>query len=139
MEVHRQYNLIRKKVNDNPPKKTVETKKAIETKRIVETKKTSKTSPKKVPKRNSIESPTKKSPDILQRTNQTEVSSTSQPRFSTQRISMDKSEAQGLRKTSIIFSLEGELAKLKIPIPLSKLMRKNTYRSHVIKALSIEP
>jgi hypothetical protein len=35
--------------------------------------------------------------------------------------------------------LEGELAKLKIPIPLSELMRKNAYRSQVIKALSIEP
>jgi hypothetical protein len=30
MEVHRQYNLRRKKANDNPPKKATETKKATE-------------------------------------------------------------------------------------------------------------
>jgi hypothetical protein len=38
-----------------------------------------------------------------------------------------------------MFILEGELGKLKIPIPLSELMIKNAYRSQVIKALSIEP
>jgi hypothetical protein len=37
------------------------------------------------------------------------------------------------------FSLEGELAKVKIPIPLSKLMNKDAYHSQVIKALTIEP
>jgi hypothetical protein len=46
-------------VNENPPKKVVETKKAIETKRIIETKKTSETSPKKVPEKNNVESPAK--------------------------------------------------------------------------------
>jgi hypothetical protein len=46
-------------VNDNPPKKVVETKKATETKRIIETKKTSETSPKKVHERNNVESPAK--------------------------------------------------------------------------------
>jgi hypothetical protein len=30
MEVHRQYNLRRKKENENPPKKVIETKKATE-------------------------------------------------------------------------------------------------------------
>jgi hypothetical protein len=139
MEVHRQYNLRRKKENDNPPKKVVETKKATETKRIVETKKTSETSPKKVPKRNNVESPAKRTPKILQRENQTEVSSTSQPSAPAHRTPMDKPEVQSLRKASTTFSLEGELAKLKIPIPLSELMRKNAYRSQVIKSLSIEP
>jgi hypothetical protein len=37
------------------------------------------------------------------------------------------------------FSLEGELAKVKIPSPLSELMNKDVYRSQVIKALTIEP
>jgi hypothetical protein len=41
MEVHRQYNLRNKKMNDNPPKK------ATETKKIVETKKTSEILPRK--------------------------------------------------------------------------------------------
>jgi hypothetical protein len=52
---------------------------------------------------------------------------------------MDKPEVLSLSKTSTTFDLEGELAKLKIPIPLSELMSKNSYRSQVIKALSIEP
>jgi hypothetical protein len=139
MEVHRQYNLRSKKENDNPPKKVVETKKATETREIVETKKTSETSPKKVPERNNVESPAKRNPKILQRSNQTEVSSTSQPSASAHRTLMDKPEVQSLSKASTTFSLEGELAKLKIPIPLSEMMRKNAYRSQVIKALSIEP
>jgi hypothetical protein len=92
MEVHRQYNLRRKKENENPPKKVAETKKATETKRIVETKKTSKTSPKKVPERNNVESPAKRTPKILQRENQTEVSSTSQPSAPAHRTPMDKPE-----------------------------------------------
>jgi len=52
---------------------------------------------------------------------------------------MDKPEVQSLIKASTTFILEGELAKLKIIIPLSELMSKNAYRSQVIKALSIKP
>jgi hypothetical protein len=37
------------------------------------------------------------------------------------------------------FSLEGELAKIKIPIPLTELINKGGYHSQVIKALAIEP
>jgi hypothetical protein len=138
MEVHRQYNLRRKKANDNPPKKAAETKKATK-EDTVEIKKTSETSPNKVPERNNVESPAKRTPKILQRENQTEVSSTSQPSVSSHRTPMDKPEVQSSSKASTTFSLEGELAKLKIPIPLSELMSKNAYRSQVIKSLSIEP
>ena len=42
-------------------------------------------------------------------------------------------------RTPTPFSLEGELAKVKIPIPLSELMKKDAYHSQVIKALTIEP
>ena len=139
MEVHKQYNLRSKRANDNPPKKAIETKKATETKKIVKTKKTSKTSPKKVPKRNNVESPAKRNPEILQRSNQTKVSSTNQLSTSAQRTPMDKPEVQSLIKASTTFSLEEELAKLKIIIPLSELMSKNAYRSQVIKALRIKP
>jgi hypothetical protein len=52
---------------------------------------------------------------------------------------MDKSEVQSLRKFSTTFNLEGEITKLKIHIPLSELMRKNAYRSRVIKDLRIKP
>jgi hypothetical protein len=68
----------------------------------------------------------------MQRENQTKVSSISQkikPRESSYRVPIDKLEVQTLRKFSNAFSLEGELAKLKIPILLSELMRKNSYRS----------
>ena len=37
------------------------------------------------------------------------------------------------------FILEGELAKIKIPIPLTELMNIGGYRSQVIKPLAIEP
>ena len=77
--------------------------------------------------------------ETSQRTTQTEVASTSQPSTSTQRIVTNKPELQSQSKSSTTFILEGELAKLNILIPLLELMRKNSYRSQVIKALSIEP
>jgi hypothetical protein len=52
---------------------------------------------------------------------------------------VDKLELQSQSRAPTPFSLEGELAKVKIPIPLSELMSKDAYRSQVIKALSIEP
>jgi hypothetical protein len=61
MEVHRQYNLRRKKTNENPPKKVTETKK------IVETNKTSGPSTKKIPEKGNVESLAKRNPTILQR------------------------------------------------------------------------
>jgi hypothetical protein len=68
MEVHRKYNLRRKKENDNPPEKAAETKKATETKKIVEIKKTLETSLNKVPERNNAKSSTKRSFEILKKT-----------------------------------------------------------------------
>jgi len=51
----------------------------------------------------------------------------------------NKPELQSQNRTSTTFNLEGELAKLNILIPLFELMRKKSYRSQVIKKLSIEP
>jgi hypothetical protein len=136
MEVHRNYNLRSRKENDNPPKMSAETKKVVETKKISEN------PPKKILERIIVEASTPKSPKILPRENQTKVSSigqTSQPRTSGHIIQTDKPEVQILSKVSTAFSFEGELAKLKIPIPLSELMSKNAYRLQVIKSLSIEP
>jgi hypothetical protein len=127
MEVHRQYNLRSKNSNDNP------------TKKASETKKTSDIVPKKVPEKKNSEAPTKRTPDSIPRTTQTEVASTSQPSTTAQKNVADKSDFQSQRRTPTTFSLESELAKLKIPIPLSELMNKNAYRSQVIKALNIEP
>jgi hypothetical protein len=75
----------------------------------------------------------------LKRSSQTEVSSTNPPNTSGQKIVVDKSELLSQSRAPTPFILEGELAKVKIPIPLSELMRKDAYRSQVIKALSIEP
>jgi hypothetical protein len=127
MEFHRQYNLRRKKDNENSPKKATETKK------------TSENLPKKIPEQNDVESLTQKTLEILKRKIQTEVSSTIQIGSPIHRVSIDKSEVQSLNKTIVPFILEGELAKLKIPIPLSEMMNKNTYRSQVMKSLSTEP
>jgi ribonuclease HI len=52
---------------------------------------------------------------------------------------VDRSKLLSQSREPTPFSLEGELAKVKIPIPLSELMSKNAYRSQVIKALRIEP
>ena len=117
MEVHRQYNLRSKKTNRNSPKKAAETKK------------TSENPLNKEPGRNNVESFAQKTPEILKRTSWTEVSSTIQTGAPVHKVSIDKSEVQSLNKTTAPFSLEGELAKLKIPIPLSELMNKNACRS----------
>jgi hypothetical protein len=129
MEVHRQYNLRSKKANENSAKKTSENL----------PKKTSENLPKKTPEQNNVEPLVQKTPEILKKTSRTEVSSTIQTGAPIHRVSIDKSEVQSLNKTIVPFSLEGELAKLKIPIPLSELMNKNAYRSQVMKYLSIEP
>jgi len=60
-------------VNENPPKKETEMKKTVETNNTFES------STKKIPEKGNTKSPPKRNPTILQRSNQTEVSSTSQP------------------------------------------------------------
>jgi hypothetical protein len=52
---------------------------------------------------------------------------------------VDRSELLSQSRAPTPFSLKGELAKVKIPIPLSELTSKNAYQSQVIKVLSIEP
>jgi hypothetical protein len=48
---------------------------------------------------------------------------------------VDKSELLSQSRAPTPFSLEGELAKVKITIPLSELMSKDAYQSQVIKVL----
>jgi hypothetical protein len=69
---------------------------------------------------------------------QTEVSSTNRPSTFAQKTMVDKLELLSQRKESTLFSLTGELANVKIPIPLYELMSKDAYRLQVIKALRIE-
>jgi hypothetical protein len=107
MEVHRKYNLRSKKSNDNP------------TKKASDFKKTSDTPAKKVPEKKNSEVPTKRTSDSVPKTTQTDVPSTSQPKDTTQKNVVEKSDLPNQNKTPTSFSLESELAKLKIPIPLS--------------------
>ena len=37
------------------------------------------------------------------------------------------------------FSLENEIAKLKVSIPLTELMKNNSYKSQVSKILNVDP
>jgi hypothetical protein len=121
MEVRRKYNLRSKNTDEISPKKVTKMKK------IVETKKSAEPSTKKIPKKGNVEAPAKRNPTILQRSTQTKVSSTNQPSTSTQKTMVDKLELLSQSRASTPFSLEGELAKVKIPIPLSELMSKDSY------------
>jgi hypothetical protein len=129
MEVHRQYNLRSKKSNDNPTKKASDFRKTTDT--------PAKKVPDSPPKKNS-EVPTKRTSDFVSKTTQTDVPSTSQPKDTSQKNVVEKSDFSNQNKTQTSFNLESELEKLKIPIPLTELMNKNAYRSQVIKSLNIE-
>jgi hypothetical protein len=71
----------------------------------------------------------KKNITILKRPSQLEVSPINPPSTSEQKDLVDKPEMMSQGKTPTPFSLEGELAKIKIPIPLTELMNRNGYRS----------
>jgi hypothetical protein len=133
LEVHRQYNLRSKKTEGSSPKK------AIETKKVVETKKASEPSAENIPEKITTDPPMKKNLTILKRQPQPEVSPINPPSSSGHKDLVDKPELMSQGRAPAPFILEGELAKVKIPIPLSKLMNKEGYCSQVIKALAIEP
>jgi hypothetical protein len=98
-------------------------------KKIVETKKAPEPSIEKIPEKGNVEVLAKGNLTILKISSQTEVSSTNPPNTSAQKIMVDKSELLSQSRPPTPFSLKGELAKVKIPIPLSKLMSKDAYRS----------
>jgi hypothetical protein len=108
-------------------------------KKIVETQKSPEPSTEKSHEKGNAKVPTKRNLTILKRSSQSEVSSVNPPNTSGQNIVVDKSELLSQSRAPTPFSLEGELAKVKIPIPLSELLSKDAYRSQVIKALAIEP
>ena len=120
-------------MDENSPKKVTETKKTVETKKAPEP------STKNIPEKGNVEAPAKRNPTILQRSTQTEVSSTNRPSTSALKTMVDRSKLLSQSRAPTPFSLEGELAKVKIPIPLSNLMSNNAYQSQGIKVLRIEP
>jgi hypothetical protein len=115
--------LLSKKKDGSSPKKVTETKKTVDTKKSPEP-----SAEKKLEKGNA-EVPTKRNPTILKKSSQSEVSSINPPDTSGQKIVVDKSELLSQSKALAPFSLEGELAKVKILIPLSELLSKDVYRS----------
>jgi hypothetical protein len=132
-EEHQLYNLQSKKIDGISPKKITKTKKIVKTKRAPEP------STEKILEKGNAKVPAKRNLTILKISSQTDLSSTNSSNTSTENTIVEKLELQSQRKAPTPFSLEGELAKVKIPIPLSELMSKDYYRSHVIKELRIEP
>ena len=52
---------------------------------------------------------------------------------------MDQAESTSQTRTPAPSSLEAELAKIKILVPLTELISQGGYHSQVLKALAIEP
>jgi hypothetical protein len=111
----------------------------IEMKKVVKTKKYSESSAEKIHEKSNVEVLEKRNLANLKRSSQPEDSSINQPSTSSQKNVVEKPELMSQSRAPTPFSLEGELAKVKIPIPLSELMKKDAYHSQVIKALTIEP
>jgi hypothetical protein len=101
----------------------------IETKKVVKTKKASEPSAEKIPEKSNPEVPVKRNLTIMKRSSQLEVSSINQPSTSSQKNVVDKPELMSQSRAPTPFSLEVELSKVKIPIPLSELMNKDAYHS----------
>ena len=110
-----------------PPKKATETQKIVESKKTPEPS-TEKT-PDKVPEKNKADALMKKSVTILKRPAQPEVSPDNLPSTSEQKNVVDQPESTSQIRTPAPFSLEAELAKIKIPIPITELMSRGGYRS----------
>lgn len=75
--------------------------------------------------------------DVSTKTVQTDIPSTSQQTELITNIVVERDDFSNLLKTQTSFSIENELAKLKIYVPLTKLINKNVYRSQVLKVLNI--
>jgi ribonuclease HI len=133
LEVHRQYNLRSKKAEGNSPRKTTEAQKTAATQKTPE-----KTTAGKSSEKGKAEAPVKKNVTILKRPAQPEISPVNLPSTSDRR-EMDQPESTTQARTLAPFSLEAELAKIKIPVPLTELISRGGYRSQVLKALAIEP
>jgi hypothetical protein len=108
-------------------------------KKVVKTKKASEPSAEKIPEKSTAEVPVKKNLTLLKISPQIEVLPINPPSTSGQKSVVDKLELMSQGRAPTPFSLEGELAKVKIPIPLSELMNKDVYHSQVVKSLTIEP
>lgn len=114
MEFHKKYNHRSRKKPDTPTKKPAKT----PTKKNVD-----------ILTRKNLDVPIQKKPDTTSKSIQTNDPSTNQPRDISLNYLVDRKEASNLNKAQTSFNIENELAKLRIPIPLTKLMNKTAYRS----------
>jgi hypothetical protein len=133
LEVHRQYNLRTRKAEGNSSKKTSGTQKVSETEKTPE-----KVTAEKYSEKGKTDAPVKKNITTLKRPAQPEVSPINLPSTSDWR-DMDQPESTSQTQTPAPFSLVAEMAKIKIPVPLTELISRGSYRSQVLKALAIEP
>jgi hypothetical protein len=109
-----------------------ETQKIVETKKTPEpsTEKTSeKTTAEKISEKSKADAPLKKNITILKRPSQPDASHVNPLSTFESKNRADKSELMSQGRALTPFSLEGELAKIKIPIPLTELMHRDGYRS----------
>ena len=137
MEVHMKYNLRSKRNLETSSKKNTEN----------SAKKVSEFDPKKNtedPKKvlynsgnKTTESPAKRTFYISSKTVKTDVPTTSQQTKPATNVAAEKYDFSNPIKSQTPFSIENELAKLKISIPLTELINKNVYRTQVMKALNI--
>jgi hypothetical protein len=134
LEVHRQYNLRNNKIEGNSSKKMTETQKLTETEKTPEN-----TTAEKSSEKSKDDIPVKKNITILKRPAHPEVSPINPPSTSERKNMVDQLESMSQARAPAPFSLEGELAKIKIPIALTELMNRGGYHSQVLKALAIEP
>jgi len=73
---------------------------------------------------------TSKMPSANERSNQ--------PIISKEKTEKKDVSAKEVEKTSV-FNLENEIAKLKVSIPLTELMKNNSYKGQVSKILNLDP
>jgi hypothetical protein len=123
LEVHRQYNLRSKKAEGSVPRKTTKAQKTVETQKTPQKATAGKSSEK-----GKAEAPVKKNVTILKRPAQPEISPVNLPSTSDRR-EMDQPESTTQAQTLAPFCLEAELAKIKIPVPLTELISRGGYRS----------
>ena len=65
------------------------------------------------------------------------VNRTNQQADVADRLAASKAETSP-SKSQIPFSLEQEISKIKIPVPMTELAAQNVYRTQILKALNIE-
>jgi hypothetical protein len=119
--------------------KEVSQERSTEAQKIAEAQKTpEKATAGKSSEKGKAEAPVKKNVTILKRPAQPEISPDNLPSTS-DRKEIDQPEPTTQARTLAPFCLEAELAKIKIPVPLTELISRGGYRSQVLKALAIKP